>query len=50
MVSLWAGVCSGSAVSHPDMTRSEAVLEAAMESLNEAKQERERRRRMWLTA
>lgn len=49
-VSLWAGVSSGSAVSHPDMTRSEAVFEAAMESLNEAKQERERRRRMWLSA
>ena len=49
-VSLWAGVSSGSAVSHPDMTRSEAVFEAAMDSLNEAKEERERRRRMWLSA
>lgn len=49
-VSLWAGVASGSAVSLPEMTRAEAVLEAAMSSLSEAKQERERRRRMWLTA
>jgi len=47
-VSLWAGVCSGSAVSLPEMTRSDAVLEAAMSSLSQAKQERERRRRMWL--
>lgn len=49
-VSLWAGVASGSAVLLPEMTRAEAVLEAAMSSLSEAKQERERRRRMWLTA
>ena len=49
-VSLWAGICSGSAVSLPEMTRPEAVLEAAMNSLSAAKQERERRRRMWLTA
>jgi diguanylate cyclase (GGDEF)-like protein len=49
-VSLWAGVCSGSAVSLPEMARSEAVLEAAMSSLSQAKQERERRRRMWLSA
>ncbi len=50
MVSLWAGVSSGSAVSSPEMTRAEAVLESAMASLSDAKQERERRRRMWLTA
>lgn len=49
-VSLWAGVCSGSAVSLPEMTRPDAVLEAAMNSLSAAKEERERRRRMWLTA
>ena len=49
-ISLWAGVCSGSAVSEPGMTRAEAVLEAAMASLNQAKQDRERRRRMWLSA
>ena len=49
-VSLWAGVASGSAVSLPEMTRAEAVLESAMASLSDAKQERERRRRMWLTA
>jgi len=49
-VSLWAGICSGSAVMEPAMTQAEAVLEAAMASLNTAKQERERRRRMWLSA
>lgn len=49
-VSLWAGVCSGSAVSLPEMTRADAVLEAAMQSLGQAKQERERRRRKWLAA
>lgn len=49
-VSLWAGVCSGSAVMEPGMTQAEAVLDAAMASLNTAKQERERRRRMWLSA
>lgn len=49
-VSLWAGVCSGSSVSGPAMARAELVLEAAMASLNDAKQERERRRRMWLSA
>lgn len=49
-VSLWAGVCSGSAVMTPGMTQAETVLEEAMASLNTAKQERERRRRMWLSA
>lgn len=49
-ISLWAGICSGSAASEPGMVRPEAVLEAAMASLNQAKQERERRRRLWLSA
>lgn len=49
-ISLWAGVCSGSAVSDPGMVRAEAVLEQAMASLTAAKQDRERRRRMWLSA
>ncbi len=49
-ISLWAGICSGSAVSEPATVHAEAVLEAAMASLNTAKQERERRRRMWLSA
>jgi diguanylate cyclase (GGDEF)-like protein len=49
-VSLWAGICTGNAVMEPAMTRAEAVLEAAIASLNAAKQERERRRRMWLSA
>lgn len=49
-VSLWAGVCSGSAVSSPDTAKAEVVLDAAMASLSQAKQERERRRRMWLSA
>jgi diguanylate cyclase (GGDEF)-like protein len=49
-VSLWAGVCSGAASLTPEITRAEALLEAAMASLDHAKQERERRRRMWLSA
>ncbi len=49
-VALWAGICSGNATSRPEITRPEAVLDAAMENLNQAKQERERRRRMWLSA
>ncbi|MEX2245949.1 MAG: GGDEF domain-containing protein [Dehalococcoidia bacterium] len=49
-ISLWAGVCSGSAISNPAMAQAEAVLEAAMASLDSAKRERERRRRLWLTA
>ncbi len=49
-ISLWAGICSGSAVSDPGMVRAESVLEQAMASLTAAKQDRERRRRMWLSA
>jgi len=49
-ISLWAGVCSGSAVSEPAIVNAEALLEAAMVNLNQAKQERERRRRLWLSA
>ena len=49
-VALWAGICTGSFVSTPATTAAETVLEAAMQDLNTAKQERERRRRTWLTA
>jgi diguanylate cyclase (GGDEF)-like protein len=49
-ISLWAGVCSGNAVSDPGMIRAEEVLEQAMASLTAAMQDRERRRRMWLSA
>jgi diguanylate cyclase (GGDEF)-like protein len=49
-ISLWAGICSGSAVSEAGMTKADAVLEAAMASLTQAKQDRERRRRTWLSA
>jgi diguanylate cyclase (GGDEF)-like protein len=49
-ISLWAGVCSGNAVSDAGMIRAEEVLEQAMASLTSAKQDRERRRRMWLSA
>jgi len=49
-VSLWAGVCTGSASLTPEITRAEGLIEAAMASLDHAKQERERRRRMWLSA
>jgi diguanylate cyclase (GGDEF)-like protein len=49
-VALWAGICTGSFVSTPATTAAETVLESAMQDLNTAKQERERRRRTWLTA
>jgi diguanylate cyclase (GGDEF)-like protein len=49
-VALWAGVCTGSSVSGPAVLKPEAVLDSAMASLSQAKQERERRRRMWLSA
>lgn len=49
-ISLWAGICTGHATSAPAMQQADAVLEAAMSSLNEAKRERERRRRSWLSA
>ena len=49
-ISLWAGVCTGSAIGTPDVTRAEGLLEAAMADLDDAKQDRERRRRMWLSA
>jgi diguanylate cyclase (GGDEF)-like protein len=49
-ISLWAGVCSGSSVSSPAHMAADEVLESAIESLDQAKQERERRRRMWLSA
>lgn len=49
-ISLWAGICSGYATSDPGMQGHDGLLEAAMSSLNHAKQERERRRRMWLSA
>jgi hypothetical protein len=32
------------------MSLADGVMDAAMTNLNQAKQERERRRRMWLTA
>ncbi len=50
MISLWAGICTGATTSEPSMSDAEAVLESAMESLNQAKHDRERRRRMWLSA
>jgi diguanylate cyclase (GGDEF)-like protein len=50
VISLWAGICSGQATSSPAMMEAEAVLESAIESLNTAKQDRERRRRTWLSA
>ena len=44
MISLWAGVCTGSAISAPRMNGADDVLQEAMASLNDAKQDRERRR------
>ena len=49
-ISLWAGICTGAATSEPGYTEASAVLEEAMRALDAAKQDRERRRRMWLTA
>lgn len=49
-VTLWAGVCSGTATSSPQVNRADDVLAEAMASLNQAKHDRERRRRMWLSA
>jgi diguanylate cyclase (GGDEF)-like protein len=49
-ISLWAGVCTGFATSVAAMTAPENLLHAAISSLESAKQERERRRRMWLSA
>jgi len=49
-VSLWAGICTGASTSQPGMVRPDEVLETALADLNRAKQERERRRRMWLSA
>jgi len=49
-IALWAGICSGNAITAPAMQSAEEALEAAMQCLNQAKQERERRRRTWLTA
>jgi diguanylate cyclase (GGDEF)-like protein len=49
-IALWAGICSGNAITEPSMTTADQALEAAMRSLDTAKQERERRRRTWLTA
>jgi diguanylate cyclase (GGDEF)-like protein len=49
-ISLWAGICSGTATSSPGMLEPAAVLESAIEDLNRAKHDRERRRRMWLSA
>jgi diguanylate cyclase (GGDEF)-like protein len=49
-VALWAGICTGCSISTPATPTAEAVLEGAMQDLNQAKQERERRRRTWLTA
>ncbi len=50
MISLWAGICTGATTSDPTMSDADAVLESAIESLSEAKHDRERRRRMWLSA
>lgn len=49
-ISLWAGVCSGTATSNPSMQQADELLAAAVANLNSAKEDRERRRRMWLSA
>lgn len=50
MVSLWAGVCSGTGTAEPSMQEGDDLLALAMSNLNTAKLDRERRRRMWLSA
>jgi diguanylate cyclase (GGDEF)-like protein len=50
IISLWAGICTGATTSSPQMLESAAVLESAIENLDRAKNDRERRRRMWLSA
>lgn len=50
MISLWAGVCSGTGTAEPAMQQGEELLSLAMANLNTAKLDRERRRRMWLSA
>jgi diguanylate cyclase (GGDEF)-like protein len=49
-VSLWAGICTGAATSGTGLHDPDGVLRAAMDSLDRAKADRERRRRMWLSA
>ena len=49
-ISLWAGICTGVATSTPAYTEAVHVLEEAIRALDAAKQDRERRRRMWLSA
>lgn len=49
-ISLWAGVCSGAATSDAAMQQADDLLAAAIANLNGAKEDRERRRRMWLSA
>jgi len=49
-ISLWAGVCTGFATSVPAIQSPENLLQSAISSLDSAKQERERRRRLWLSA
>jgi diguanylate cyclase (GGDEF)-like protein len=50
VISLWAGVCSGTGTSEPSMEQGDELLALAMSNLNGAKVDRERRRRMWLSA
>jgi len=49
-ISLWAGICTGASTSSSQAADAQAVLEQAIENMNQAKSDRERRRRMWLSA
>jgi diguanylate cyclase len=50
MISLWAGICTGSATATAGYMEASEVLEEAIRSLDAAKDDRERRRRLWLSA
>jgi diguanylate cyclase (GGDEF)-like protein len=49
-ISLWAGICTGAAMYAPGYTEASSVLEEAIRSLDVAKSDRERRRRLWMSA
>lgn len=47
-VTVWIGVCAGVGAYHPNMTSADDILTAAVDDLNAAKAERDRRRGRWL--
>jgi diguanylate cyclase (GGDEF)-like protein len=49
-ISVWVGVCAGVGTTAPGMTSADDLLAAAIDDLNAAKQERDRRRKSWRAA